>query len=76
MLLVGAEDRKRKRGMETAAAVRKRQTDRRTDGWRDIMEGEGEEEEEGEVTRVLLMCNGSLHPGRHSRKDAGMQGDG
>lgn len=53
MLWVGAEDRKWKREMEAWC-----ERSRRIDRWRDIMEEQGEEEET--VTRILLMCNGTL----------------
>lgn len=51
--------------------------------WRHIIEKieqrEGERRQElaeKAVTRVLLMCNETLHPGRDDRKDARIEGDG
>ncbi|KAG8005333.1 hypothetical protein GBF38_011336 [Nibea albiflora] len=51
--------------------------------WRYIIEEieqrEGERRQElaeKAVTRVLLMCNETLHPGRDNRKDGRMEGDG
>lgn len=51
--------------------------------WRRIIveieqrEGERRQElAEKAVTRVLLMCNGTLHPGRDDRKDGQIEGDG
>ncbi len=51
-------------------------------GWRYIIEEieqrEGERRQglaEKAVTRVLLMCNETLHPGRDNRKDSRMEGD-
>lgn len=44
----------------------------------EIEQREGERRQElaeKAVTRVLLMCNETLHPGRDNRKDGRMEGD-
>lgn len=56
---------------------------RKVGAWRHIIEKieqrEGERRQElaeKAVTRVLLMCNETLHPGRDDRKDGRIEGDG